>query len=90
MRREDRERAQIEAATRVVDRIVARAKTSDELEEVLSDTLYWERQRLDRERKDKKRIKQDVAFYQELGRKLRHASEPDLRDYLDRVARRFA
>nr|HMR08270.1 hypothetical protein [Polyangiaceae bacterium] len=48
MRREDRERAQIEAATRVVDRIVARAKTSDELEEVLSDTLYWERQRLDR------------------------------------------
>ncbi len=90
MRREDRERAQIEAATRVVDRIVARAKTSDELEEVLSDTLYWERQRLDRERKDKSRIKEDVAFYQELGRKLRHASEPDLRDYLDRVARRFA
>ncbi len=90
MRRQDRERAQIEASTRVVDRLVAEAQTSDDLEAVLSDTLYWERRRLERERKDKPRIKSDIAFYQDLSKRLRHASEPDLRELLDRVARRFA
>ncbi|MEZ4223918.1 MAG: 1-acyl-sn-glycerol-3-phosphate acyltransferase [Polyangiaceae bacterium] len=90
MRRQDRERAQIEAATRVVDRIVAKAKNQDDLEAVLSDTLYWERQRLERERKDKPRIKADIAFYQDMSRRMRHAAEHDQRALLDRIARRFA
>ncbi len=90
MRPEDRERATIEAATRVVDRVVARAKSSDDLEAVLSDTLYNERRRLEREPAGRARTRSDQAFYQDLQRRLRHASKEDLRRLLDDVSRRFA
>lgn len=90
MRQEDRERATIEAATRVVDRLVVRAKTPEDLEIALSDTLYHERRRLERERSSRPRTRSDQAFYHDMQRRLRHASAADLRRALDEVARRFA
>ncbi len=89
MRPEDRERAQIEAATRVVDRTVAAARSSQDLEAAISDTLYHERRRLERAGSDA-RSKSDAAFYQKVQRRLRHASDADLRHLLDQIARRFA
>lgn len=89
MRPEDRERAQIEAATRVVDRTVAAARSSLDLEAAISDTLYHERRRLERAKHDA-RFKADSAFYQKLQRRLRHASDADLRHLLDQIPRRFA
>ena len=89
MRPEDRERAQIEAATRVVDRTVAAARSSLDLEAAISDTLYHERRRLERAKHDA-RFKADSAFYQKLQRRLRHASDADLRHLLDQISRRFA
>lgn len=90
MRPEDRERAQIEAATRVVDRAVARARSSADLEALVSDTLYHERRRLERARKSDPRTDDDLAFCQKLQRGLKHASDADLRRMLDEIARRFA
>ena len=91
MRPEDRQKAQVEASSRVVDRHVAHARASGEgLEALVADTLYHERRRLERERRDDPRAREDSAFYQRVQRRLRHASERDLRTLLDEMARRFA
>lgn len=92
MRPEHRERARIEAATRVVDRLVASLRPPEDvgLEALVSDTLYHERRRLERERGGDPRIAEDSAFYAKVQRRLRHASARDLRELLDQIALRFA
>lgn len=92
MRPEHRERARIEAATRVVDRHVASLRPPEEegLEALVNDTLYHERRRLERERGSDPRIAEDQAFYQRVQKRLRHASARDLRELLDQIALRFA
>ncbi len=92
MRPEHRERARIEAATRVVDRHVASLRLPEEvgLEALVNDTLYHERRRLERERGGDARIAEDHAFYHRVQKRLRHASARDLRELLDQIALRFA
>lgn len=91
MRPEDRERAQVEAASRAVDHRVSQLRgNGDGLETLVADTLYHERRRLERERSDDPRARADGAFYQRAQRRLRHASARDLRELLDEMARRFA
>jgi glycerol-3-phosphate O-acyltransferase len=92
MRPEDRERAQLEASSRVVDRLVAQARTraNGDLEALVRDTLYHERRRLEKAHSDDARARADGAFYHRVQRRLRHASERDLRRLLDEIARRFA
>jgi glycerol-3-phosphate O-acyltransferase len=92
MRPEHRERARIESATRVVDRNVAALQGSEEagLEALVNDTLYHERRRLERENSSDPRIHDDIAFYQRVQKRLRHASARDLRELLDQIALRFA
>jgi len=92
MRPEHRERARIEAATRVVDRCVATLKPPEEagLEALVNDTLYHERRRLERASSADPRTQEDIAFYQRVQKRLRHASARDLRELLDQLALRFA
>ena len=92
MRPEHRERARIEAATRVVDRYVATVKGPEEvgLEALVSDTLYHERRRLESDHSGDTRISDDHAFYHRVQKRLRHASARDLRELLDEMALRFA
>lgn len=92
MRPEDRERAQVESANRVVDRHVAAAgqNAREYLEDLIGDTLYYERQRLEREPRGESRTRADSAFYHKVQRRLRHASTPDLRELLEEITRRFA
>ncbi len=91
MRPEHRERARIEAATRVVDRLVAGLRPPEDagLEALVNDTLYHERRRLERYRGDQ-RAQADAQFYHRAQRRLRHASARDLRELLDEIALRFA
>ncbi len=92
MRPEDTERAQVEAANRVVDHHlrVAGATPHRYLEDLIGDTLYEERRRLDKEDPHDARTRADAAYYQDLQRQLRHASGTDLVRLLRDVARRFA
>ncbi|MCC6995078.1 MAG: 1-acyl-sn-glycerol-3-phosphate acyltransferase [Deltaproteobacteria bacterium] len=92
MRPEHRERARIEAATRVVDRHVAALRPPEEvgLEALVNDTLYHERRRLERDRGGDPRNADDSAFYHRIQKRLRHASARDLREMLDQIALRFA
>ncbi|MEB2313767.1 MAG: 1-acyl-sn-glycerol-3-phosphate acyltransferase [Sorangiineae bacterium] len=92
MRPEDRERAQLEAAGRVVDRHLRAAGAAPHryLEDLLGDTLYEERRRLDRADPRDPRTRADLAYYHRLQRELRHASGADLARLVADVARRFA
>jgi glycerol-3-phosphate O-acyltransferase len=89
MRPEDRERIQVEVVSRIADRYVQRARTAPEgfLEELVNDAIYHERRRLEHERGRK--AKAESAFYDEVQRELRHASEQTLRHLLELIARRF-
>ena len=92
MRPEHRERARIESATRVVDRLVAGLRPPEEagLETLVNDTLYHERRRLEKDRSGDPRVQEDSAFYHRIQKRLRHASARDLREMLDQIALRFA
>ncbi len=92
MRPEDRERAQIESANRVVDLHVAQAgeNAREYLEDLIGDTLYYERQRLEHEPRGDARTRGDAAFYHKVARRLRHASTADLRELLEEITRRFS
>ncbi|MCC6750990.1 MAG: 1-acyl-sn-glycerol-3-phosphate acyltransferase [Deltaproteobacteria bacterium] len=91
MRPQDRERIQVEVVTRVVDRYVAEARRAPDghLETLINDTLYHERRRLERENRKKKSTQAQLAFYQGIQRRLRHASPRDLRALLDELATAF-
>lgn len=90
MRHEDRERIQVEVVSRIVERYIRQARTAPEgfLETLVNDTLYYERKRLETER-DRTLAKDWSRFYDGVQRHLRHASERDLQDLLERIAQRF-
>jgi glycerol-3-phosphate O-acyltransferase len=89
MRPQDRERIQVEVVSRVVDRYIAQARRAREgfLEELVNDTIYHERRRLEHEKG--RRARAESRFYDELHHELQHASEQDLRGMLERIARHF-
>jgi len=88
MKPKDRQRIQVEVTSRVVQHHTDRAKTASEgyLETLVNDTLFYERQRLER---DRRRGKEDAAFYDSVLRRMGHASERDLRGLLEQMAQRF-
>jgi glycerol-3-phosphate O-acyltransferase len=90
MRPADRERTKVEVVSRVVERCARRAKGQPEgfLETLINDTLYHERRRLDGER-DRRSEREWCSFYDRVQHRLRHASERDLRELLEQIARRF-
>ena len=89
MRPEDRERTKVEVVSRIVQEHVERARTAPEgyLETLVNDTLYHERQRLERE--DRRRARDQIGFYDEALRRMSHASDRDLRDLVEQMSRRF-
>jgi glycerol-3-phosphate O-acyltransferase len=89
MRPEDRERIQVEVVSRVVERCTEEARTSsaDHLDLLIQDTLYHERRRLEREPRDHARA--ELAFYDRIQHRLRHASQADLRDLVTAISRHF-
>ena len=88
MRPEDRERIQVEVVSRIVEQHVSRAGSATEgyLETIVNDTLYHERRRLE---KDHSRGGEG-GFYEDILKRMQHASERDLRKLLEKLARRFA
>ena len=90
MKSQDRERIQVEVVSRVVDHHVQAARTATEgyLETLVNDTLYHERRRL--EHAKSARAAEESAYYEEVLKKMQHASERDLRQLLEDLARRFA
>jgi glycerol-3-phosphate O-acyltransferase len=92
MRPRDRERIQVEVVSRVVERLARKAQSSPDgfLETLVNDTLYTERQRLEREPRGSPAVRADAAFYDAVQKRFRHASERDLRDLAEELARRFA
>ncbi|HEY3354571.1 MAG TPA: 1-acyl-sn-glycerol-3-phosphate acyltransferase [Polyangia bacterium] len=89
MRAEDRQRIQVEVAQRVVDRYAAQAGAAPEgfLQTVVNDTIYHERRRLSKA--GRAETKDERAYYKRAARRLRRASETELRALLDDMARRF-
>jgi glycerol-3-phosphate O-acyltransferase len=75
----------------VVDRHVQKALASPDgqLEQLINDTLYHERLRLEREPANRS-TREEVVFYQHVQRRGRRASTRELRELLDEMARRFA
>ena len=67
----------------------ARRRPEGVLEAVVNDTLYHERLRLDRENSSQPRIKEDLAFYGPMRRRLTHASSADLQAMVEAMARHF-
>lgn len=90
MRPDDRERIQVEVVSRVVERHIARARTVADgyLETLVNDTLYHERRRLERENPGA--VRAEARFYESVLKQMQHASERDLRELLEQLARRFA
>lgn len=85
MRRQDRERIQVEVASRIAGGFTS---ASDEVvENLIHDTLYHERLRLEKD--STPRSKSDRKFYQEVRQKMQHASSADLRSILEELARYF-
>ena len=90
MRKEDRERVQIEVVSRVTGACFQEAsKGIFPLENLLNDTLYRERKRLEREPASAQRS-HDLQFWNDVGRKLARASEKELQKLLRRTTERYA
>ncbi len=89
MRPEDRERIQVEVVSRVVEQHVAASGNASEgyLETLVNDTIYNERRRL--EKASSERARAEAPFYDEILRRMQHASERDLRKLTEKLARRF-
>ena len=77
MRPQDRERIQDEVTRRVVEKYVEGVHGSGpaSLEAVVHDTLYFERVRLDGERRRAPRTKLDRAFCEAMQRRVASASD---------------
>lgn len=89
MRPKDRERIQVEVASRVVDGHVDRARNAPEgyLETLVNDTIYYERQRLEKAHDGKSRG--EAAYYDTVLKRMQRASDRDLRQLLEELATRF-
>lgn len=90
MRKADKERVLVEVTSRVVATKIAEARSGAglPLENLLNDTLYHERKRLETEPRNGARA-HDLAFWNEIGRALGRASEEEVRDLLKRVVDRY-
>lgn len=91
MRQEDRERAVVEVVSRVVDEVRqgATEQGAPSLEDVLADTLFHERQRLEKAPRDRV-AREERRFYRELRRRLLKASTTEQVDLLRQATERFA
>jgi glycerol-3-phosphate O-acyltransferase len=90
MRKEDKERVLVEVTSRLVQEkvLAARRPGGMPVENLLNDTLYHERKRLERE-PDSAARRADLEFWREVSQTLGRASEEQLRELLQRVIRRF-
>ena len=90
MKEQDRERAVVEVVSRVVEatRLASQGGGSS-IEDVLADTLFHERQRLERAPRNRLR-KNERAFYHTLKNRLLKASVTDQVELLRQAADRFA
>lgn len=87
MRAEDRERAVEDVVTRVMSRVLERGPQA--LEAAIADTLYHERQRVDRERRGKERDRRLALLDRRRGRLLA-GSDEERRRLLREVTEAFA
>ena len=91
MRREDQERALVEVTSRVVDSFVQAARGREgHLESVLSDTLYHEGLRLEREDPSDPAAKAYRALYGRVRRELGSASPHRQQALLTEITRQYA
>lgn len=89
MRVADKERVRVEVVSRVLAEKFAEANDGGlPVENLLNDTLYRERKRLDREAPSVQRT-QDLQFWNEVGRKLARAPESEIRSLLRRASDRY-
>ncbi|MBX3181972.1 MAG: 1-acyl-sn-glycerol-3-phosphate acyltransferase [Polyangiaceae bacterium] len=92
MRPEDRERIQLEVVSRVLERHVSAARQgpgarqgAEVLETLVSDTLYHERRRLERDTP----APGELALYADIARRLPKASESELVRMIEALLARF-
>ena len=89
MRSNDRERVRVEVGSRVVSAFHSDSISGGlPLENLLNDTLYRERKRLEKDPPSSQRT-QDLQFWNEVGRRLAHASEQELLVLLRRATERY-
>lgn len=85
MRKEDQERVITELVSRVCGRRIRTHSTSESqgsLQEILEDSVYFEKRRLDADGGKSPAYARDIAFWDNLQSQLRHSSESDLRRIL--------
>lgn len=90
MRKSDAQRVSVEVTSRVLAQNVQMARVSAgmPLENLLNDTLYNERKRLEREPASSVRD-HDIAFWNEVSKALGRASEEQVKDLARRVIERY-
>lgn len=89
MRAEDQERILTELEGRIAERVTARHQSGRQrYDEVLADSLYYEQRRL-KEESPSPRKTADEAFWRELSRNMRGASDRVHRDLVRRAAARY-
>lgn len=88
MRPEDQERILTELEGRIAERVTARHQRGQRFDEVLQSSLYFELRRL-KEEPSSSRKAADEAFWRELSRNMRGASDRVHRDLVRRAASRY-
>jgi glycerol-3-phosphate O-acyltransferase len=90
MRSEDQERALVEVQSRVVSAYVTAASVGGSpLEEVVANSIYFEKRRLKEESSGAKRD-DDVVFWNGVHRSVNRASEREQQDILSSIVKRYA
>ncbi|MFH1807517.1 MAG: 1-acyl-sn-glycerol-3-phosphate acyltransferase [Pseudomonadota bacterium] len=91
MRPEHHESLLVELESRVVSSLsrAAESKKGTQLDEILGDTLFQEKRRLQSERKGTKRAQADQAMWEVVRRGIGNASEQELRNMLERVVHAY-
>jgi len=90
MRAEDKERILTEVRSRVVQGRLAQSEGSGEsIEEVLADSVYFERRRL-KDSKDSRAARADQAFWKAMQRRVGRANERQMNDLLGQIVGRYA
>lgn len=86
MKPADQKKIVVEVTQRVLQNVGAKPQA---VEQILIDTIFWERQRLEQE-KDRKKAKEEMAFYRHIGNEMLKASPERQRELLAQVVRFFA
>ena len=89
MRSEDQERILTELESRVCERLADPADGGGRVQDVLEESLYCERRRLKEDGGRSPAHEGDAAFWDDIQRGLRHASQRDLRMLLRRAIRHY-